>query len=231
MTGIITAMTQEGEKLIENADINERVTIGFQTYYIGTVANQDVVISVCGVGKVFAAICTQTMIVKFGCDHILNVGVAGSLDNNIDINDVVFAENVVQYDMDTSALGDPKGMISGINIIEIPCDNSQLELVRKSAKAVGLSLKKGTIATGDKFFKDIKSREKIAQRFNAKAGEMEGGAVGQTAFSSGIPFNVVRIISDKAGENSANEYSENCQSSANLLAKVILKYFEMKQAG
>ena len=224
--GIITAMKCEAKYLLEIANIRETRFVGGQKFYVGKIKSNEVVISVCGVGKVFAAICTQTMLTELNCGHIINIGVAGALANEVEINDIVLAKDVVQYDMDTSALGDPVGMISGIDIVNIPCDTDRLYHLKKAADTARFINHIGTIATGDRFFNDEKTRAYVADKFGAYAGEMEGAAVGQVCFVNNVPFNVVRIISDKAGENSSVEYGNNVKTAAKKLSELIRVYFE-----
>lgn len=225
MTGIVTAMKCEAQKLLEISKITEKQLVGSQLFYKGTINGNDVVICVCGVGKVFAAICTQTLITVFNCDYIVNLGVAGSLSDNVKINDVVFASDVVQYDMDTSALGDPVGMISGINMIKIPCSEKNISKLIKAADCAGVKSSVGTIATGDKFFNDEETRKFVAEEFGAYAGEMEGGAVGQVCRINEKPFNIVRIISDRAGKTSSEEYEMNVITASERLTDIMKNYF------
>lgn len=224
--GIITAMKCEAEKLLEQMSTAECSYTGGQSYYSGEIHGNKVVVCVCGVGKVFAAIASQTLITQFGCGHIINVGVAGSLSEDINIGDVVLADKVVQYDMDTSALGDPVGMVSGIDMTYFSCDNNKIAELVKAAVQTGISHFTGVIATGDRFFNDEEIRAYVANTFNAVAGEMEGAAVGQVCFVNSIPFNVVRIISDKAGKNSTSEYEINVKTAAEKLSNMIRVYFE-----
>lgn len=225
--GIITAMKCESEQLFDFMNIKRTEVIGGQKFYLGKINDEDIVISVCGVGKVFAAICAQTMITSFDCKYIINIGVAGALAEKVDINDIVFASDVVQYDMDTSALGDPVGMISGINIIKIPCDDCKIRSLKRAADKAGVKSHIGTIATGDRFFKDEYTRIYIAEKFGAYAGEMEGAAIGQVCCINNIPFNVVRIISDKAGGNSSVEYSSNLKCAVTKLSDIMKIYFKI----
>ena len=122
MIGIICAMEKELQNLKNEIDIKKVETISSTEFIIGKIKNKDCILAVCGIGKVAAAICAQTMIIKFKADLILNIGVAGSLNKEVDICSVVVAEDLVQYDMDTSAIGDKKGLISGINKIAIEAD-------------------------------------------------------------------------------------------------------------
>ena len=115
--GIIGAMDIEVDGIVASMSNTTIEEISGVKYYSGTLSNKNVVVAKCGIGKVFAAICSQTMILKYNPCVIINTGVAGSLSNELNILDVAVADKVVQHDMDTSAIGDPKGLISGINVI------------------------------------------------------------------------------------------------------------------
>ncbi len=116
--GIIGAMDVEVAELIESMENIKKDTISGIVYYEGTLQGKDVVVAKCGIGKVHAAVCTQTMILKYNPAAIINTGVAGSLSASLDIGDLVVSNKVVQHDFDTSGVGDPIGLISGIDLIE-----------------------------------------------------------------------------------------------------------------
>ena len=111
MLGIIGAMDEEVARLKEMIDGLEITDKCGMNFYKGTISGTDVVVVKCGVGKVNAAMCTQSMIDLFGVDAIINTGIAGSLDADIDIGDIVFAVDTVEHDMDVAALGYAPGII------------------------------------------------------------------------------------------------------------------------
>lgn len=197
--GIIGAMDVEVKELIESMDDIKKETISGITYCEGTLHGKNVVVAKCGVGKVHAAVCAQTMILKYKPDAIINTGVAGSLNSNLDIADLVISDNVVQHDMDTSGLGDPIGLISGVNLINIPCSQSLVEKIEKSAKTLEkTNVIVGTIASGDQFICDKDKKDYIVKHFNALCAEMEGAAIGHVCFLNNVDFCIIRSISDKA---------------------------------
>ena len=127
--GIIAAMTIEAD-LIKEAmtDVTTEEISGI-TFVSGKLGQTDAALAVCGIGKVFAALCTQTMILRYAPDCIINTGVGGTLTDKLGIGDLAISNAVVQHDMDTSALGDPVGLISGINVIEMAADSAVVEKV------------------------------------------------------------------------------------------------------
>ena len=220
MTGIICAMKLEAENIVASMTDIKTETRGGIEFNIGRLEDREVVIAVCGVGKVFAAICAQTMILCYAPDEIINVGVAGSLSDSLGVFDLVVAGDLVQHDMDTSALGDPKGLISGINIVNIPADPAICEGLIAAISDCGLNGVRGRIATGDRFVDSDADRRAIADQFSAIACEMEGGAVAQTCYAAGVKFAVLRAISD-SGEG---DYAKFAVRAAENSARVVCRY-------
>ena len=122
MIGLIGAMEVEITSLRDA--ITEKVsrTISGVEFVSGKIDGQEVVTAVCGIGKVFAAVCAEAMILSYQPDLIINTGVGGSLSSDLSIGDVAVAKDVVQHDMDTTPLGDPPGYISGLGQVYLPCD-------------------------------------------------------------------------------------------------------------
>ena len=204
--GIIGAMQPEVEGLIASLDNPRCERVSGIDFYLGNIGEKSVAIAKCGVGKVFAAICAEAMIIKYSPALIVNTGVAGAVAGGISTGDVVLATSLLQYDMDTSPIGDPKGLISGINKIYFDADTRAVSIIENAAKALGLNVNLGTIATGDKFVASPDEKRKIAEEFSALACEMEGGAVAHTAYVNDTPFAVVRAISDSRDGDATMDY-------------------------
>lgn len=225
MTGIIGAMRIEVETiklLMENKTVE---TISGVEYVKGTLRGKDVVIAVCGIGKVAAAMCTQTMILKYVPDRIINTGVGGSLSTKLAIGDIAVAESLVQHDMDTSPLGDPVGLISGINVVNMPADEKVVEtLVKGVEKLDGIKALRGVIASGDQFIASEEKKKYIVDNFGAIVCEMEGASIAQVCYTNGVPFGVVRAVSDCADGSSHMDYGEFLPIAAANAAKLI-EYF------
>ena len=179
MIGIIAAMNVEMESLREFIENPTSETISGIRFVSGTIDGQEVVTAVCGVGKVFAALCAQTMILRYHPDAIINTGVAGSLTNKLGIGSIAVSTAVVQHDMDTSPLGDPVRLISGINRVEIPADHTLSGRMDACARVMGVKTLQGVIASGDQFISSEARKQEIVERFGAIACEMEGAAIGQ----------------------------------------------------
>lgn len=214
---------------IEIEKINARMTekkeeiISGVCYTTGKLGKTEIVTAICGVGKVFAAICTQTMILRYKPEAIINTGIAGTLSDKVGVLGSVVATALVQHDMDTSPLGDPKGLISGINVIEFPTDEA---LAEKICQSIETPYIRGIIASGDCFVADTHKKENIRDTFNAVACEMEGAAVAHVCYMSNVPVCVVRTISDGADGNGELSYEEFRLKAADLSSKIMIKTIE-----
>ena len=204
--GVIGAMESEVRDLISKLEGHAVKTVGGIDFHTGMLFSKKAVIAKCGVGKVFAAMCAQAMIIAFSPKLIINTGVAGALAEGLDTGDTVIADRLVQHDMDTSPLGDPKGLISGINKIYFDSDARAVKILCDSAQNMGIKAIAATVASGDVFVADRESRERIRGMFDASACEMEGAAIAQVAFVNSTPFAVIRAISDNADGNSAMSF-------------------------
>ena len=126
--GVIGAMQIEVDNLKASmSDISTKEYSGV-TYVCGTIGDKEVVAAVCGIGKVFAAICAEAMILEFHVDYVINIGVGGTLCKELGVMDVAVADKVVQHDMNTTPLGDPVGLLSGINEVYLPTDEKMCRL-------------------------------------------------------------------------------------------------------
>lgn len=206
MIGIIAAMSVEMESLRSYIQDPVTETVSGITFVSGTLEGRQVVTAVCGVGKVFAALCAQTMILRYSPKAIINTGVAGSLSDGLSVGHIAISSAVVQHDMDTSALGDPVGLISGINRVELPADKDLCGQFSACATVLGIRTQTGVIASGDQFISSAEAKERIVSRFHAIACEMEGAAIGQVCFVNHVPFCVLRAISDSADGSASMDY-------------------------
>lgn len=226
MIGIIGAMGIEVRALADLLENKTSETISGVEYMSGKIYGKDVVLAVCGIGKVFAAICAQTMILKYNPDVIINTGVAGTLTDALSIGDIAIADSVVQHDMDTSPLGDPVGLLSGINIVKIPADKATVQKIEACVNAIGVNHQIGTIASGDQFLASNEVKTRIVNNFNAIAGEMEGAAIGHVCYVNNKPFCVLRAISDCADGSGAENYMEFLGRAAENAVMVMARYIK-----
>ncbi len=220
MIGIIGAMRIEVEKLkAQMAETQTKVFSGIE-FVSGRLNGKDVVAAQCGVGKVFAAVCAQTMILKYNIDMIINTGVGGTLTDKLGKCDMAISTAVVQHDMDTSAIGDPVGMISGINVVEIYADEKLVALAEETVSELNIKSLRGIIASGDQFVAGDERRSFISDFYHAIACEMEGAAIGQVAYINKIPFVVLRSISDGISSDPNMDYPTFASIAADISSKV-----------
>ena len=208
MIGIIGAMQAEVDSLIrEITDLKLERVSGYD-FAVGALGSHELVIVRCGVGKVNAAVCCQTMILTYHPEVIINIGVAGSLSPELDILDVAVATDAVQHDYDTSAIGEPNGALSiGIDLVTyLPCDAAWRDRLIAAARAVGVKAVPARIASGDQFISRGEDKRRIVERFGAMACEMEGGAIAQTCYLAGTPCAILRAISDSTDDNHTMEF-------------------------
>lgn len=196
--GIIAAMQEEMQEIKKiMTEIKER-KIYELNFITGIIKNKEVVLVESGVGKVNAARTTQILIDNFELDEIINVGSAGAVNSELNIGDIVIGKKLVQHDFDITAFGHPKGYIS--NVGEYVESDSKLiekmEQVILKLKKEEYKIKIGTIVSGDIFCTEVKMKEKIRNKFNAEAVEMEGAAIAQVCKLDNIPFIIIRSISD-----------------------------------
>ena len=223
MIGIIGAMSVEIEGIQARIENPETRIIGGNTFVSGKLCGQDVVAVQCGIGKVNAALCTQTLILSYQPELIINSGVGGSLVKALTFGDIAIAKDLVQHDVDTSPLGDPVGLVSTINKIYFECDEKAVRLIHEIVgKMNGVSGMIGTIASGDQFIASSDRKNWITAQFNAIACEMEGGAIAQVCAVSGVKCAVIRAISDNADDESHMDYGQFVKMAAERSIEVLM---------
>ena len=222
--GIIGAMDSEVEMLKSRLADSRKISVGGIDFYRGTLLGKEVAIARCGIGKVFAAMCAEAMIITFSPKVIINTGVGGALKKGISIGDIVIAKKLVQHDMDTSPLGDPKGLISGINKVYFDADENGVKLLLAAAESESLPIRCGTIASGDRFVADSETKAAIVREFDASVCEMEGASIAQVAYVNRTPVLVIRAVSDSADEGSSMDYMEFLPIAADRSARLTMAF-------
>lgn len=229
MIAIICAMKQELDKILCLMNDSKPIKLYSNQFYIGTINHKECVAGLCGVGKVNAAICTQTLIMKYNPKVILNVGVAGSIDKNVAIGDVVIADATIQHDFDISAFSHrKKGEISGINSVKIKTSQHIIDkLIVCSKKIKHLIFHCGTVLTGDQFITSKIKLMDLKNEFGGLACDMEAGSIAQTCYLNGISYGIVRAISDSANSNSTLDFKSFIESSSENAALLIEEFIKL----
>lgn len=202
--GIIGAMDIEVDALKEQMLDVTRVNKASMEFYQGKLNGKDVVVVRSGIGKVNAAVCTQILADVFEVEAVINTGIAGSLRNEINIGDIVVSTDALQHDMDAVKFGYPKGQIPGMKVFSFVANAALRETAVRVCQKVNPDIQvfEGRVVSGDQFVAGAEKKNEIIKEFAGYCTEMEGAAIAQTAYLNGIPFVVVRAISDKA-DNSA----------------------------
>jgi len=219
--GIIVAEEKELieiKKLLNN--IEER-NIYEKIFYIGNIDEKEIVLVKSNVGKVNSARVCQMLIDNFNIELVINIGTAGSIDNSLEIGDVVVATELVQYDFDVTPFGRKLGEIENIGE-SIKVDENLLKLFDD------INIKKGIIASGDTFVTNIEQKNNIRNIFSALSVEMEGASIAQVCYLDKIPFLVIRSITDKFDGSSKVEFEtflESSSKNAAIILKEILKKY------
>lgn len=229
MLGIIGAMDVEVDAFKEKITRKTVTKIAGIEFVCGFLEEVMVCVAQCSPGKVNAALCTQAMIDNFDVEKIINVGVGCSLSKDIVIKNIVIATDVCEHDMDMSALGEPLGFINGLNTIKIKADEELSEKLARTAINCGEKIHRGTIASGDIFIAESALKQKLVSEFNAVCGEMEGGAIGHTCAANGVPFAVIRSISDGGDEQAQLDFPTFKKIAADVSTAIILEYIKSEQ--
>jgi len=231
--GIIGAMDVEVATLKANMTEKTETTVAGSVYCEGVLEGLSVVVVQCGIGKVNAALCVQALCSQFAVTHIVNTGIAGSLDKELDIGDFVISKDAVYHDFTCAALNPAyvTGQIPGFPVRNFPADEKLVELAFAAADSLQTGHAMiGTVASGDQFVGQKAQKEKIIAETGALCTEMEGAAIAHGAWKNGIPFVVIRAISDKADDSAEMDYptfeamtAEKCALVTRAMAKALTK--------
>ena len=205
--GIIGAMDVEVATLkAKMEDVTVTARAGME-YCAGKLEGLDAVVVQCGIGKINAAMCTQILIDSFAVDAIVNTGIAGSLCADLDIGDLVISRDAIHHDFDLRFWGRPIGQVPGMDVIAFPADEKLMNAAFAAAEAENAGhTKVGRVASGDQFICSKAQKEKIIADTEAICAEMEGASIAHTAYRNGVPFVIIRAISDKADDSAEMDY-------------------------
>lgn len=226
--GIIVAMEEELESILDIMDNIEEKEIYGLTFKTGQIEKNKIVVAKCGVGKVNAARVTQILIDTFNVKSVINVGAAGALNPFLNIGDIVIGEKLIQHDFDITAFDHDKGYITGVGNY-IYSDSKLIEKFENAAnnlKEKDYKIKKGIIATGDIFCTDIEMKNKIFSKFDADCVEMEGAAIAQVCYLDKIPFIVIRSISDSPNGNNEIDFDKFVELASKRCANILREFLK-----
>lgn len=225
--GIIGAMELEVETLkskLQNLQVTERAGMQF---FAGVLNGVDTVICQSGIGKVNAALCVQIMADLFAVTHMINTGIAGSLDAALDIGDVAISTDVMYHDFHVGPFGYDWGQVPGMDVRGFPADAAMADAAEALCKAQGVNCRRGRIVSGDQFIAEKAEKEAIIAHVGGLCTEMEGAAIAHAAYRNGIPVLVLRAISDKADDSAEMDYPTfermAAENSARLVEALVTK--------
>lgn len=230
MFGFICALSVEVEGIVNLMENTEKTTVAKITYHKGEIYGKEVVCCECGIGKVNAAMSTQIMIDLYHPDVIINSGIAGSLSGEIRIGDIVVSDDCVQHDMDGTEMGDPLGQVQFNDELRtyFPADKATADRLFEACKTIdGINVFRGRIASGDVFISSRDRRQKVADHFGAIACEMEGAAVGTVCYRNGVPFAILRSISDDWNNNELMDFMKFRALAAERSIRVIAEFIRL----
>lgn len=228
--GIIGAMDEEVETLLESMENKTSRTIAGSTFCEGTLQGLPAVVVRCGIGKVNAALCTQAMIDHFAVTHIVNTGIAGSLNAALDIGDIVVSRDAMYHDFDCVHFGYTMGQVPGSEPT-YPADDQLLAYAFSCAETVNPGhTHVGRVASGDQFISSADSKNRIISVTCALCTEMEGAAIAHAAVRNDVPFVILRAISDKADDSAQMDYPTFERQAAHRCAKIVMELAGMLRA-
>lgn len=208
MLGIIGAMDEEVAKIKEQMQDVEVTTKAAMEFYKGSIEGHPVVVVRSGIGKVNAAMCTQILADDYKVDAVINTGIAGSLNAEINIGDIVLSTDTLEHDMDAVNFGYPYGQIPRMDTLSFKADEKLRNLAKEVCGKVNpdVNVFEGRVVSGDQFISDKEKKEWLIETFGGYCTEMEGAAIGHAAYLNEIPFLIIRAISDKADDSASVDY-------------------------
>ena len=221
--GIIGAMDLEVEHLKSEMQISRIVDKAGMEFYTGTLKGVDVVIVRSGIGKVNAGLCAQILADVFQVTHIINTGVAGSLNAKLDIGDILISRDALYHDVDVRIFGYQLGEVPQMGCREFKADKAMIEAAVSSCKEVNpdIHVEVGRILSGDQFISDKAKKETLIADFQGDCTEMERAAIAHSAYLNKIPFVIIRAISDKADDSAEMDYPTFEREAAKHSAKLV----------
>lgn len=227
--GIIGAMDLEVDQLKNQMNIDRIIKKASMEFYTGTLNNVDVVIVRSGIGKVNAALCVQILADVFQVTHVINTGVAGSLNATLDIGDILISTDALHHDIDVTIFGYQLGEVPQMGFREFKANDAMIAAALESCKEVNpdINVRTGRVVSGDQFISSREVKEHLISTFHGDCAEMEGASIAHGAHLNDIPFVIIRAISDKADDSAEMDYPtferEAAKHSAKLVAHMITK--------
>lgn len=224
--GIIGAMELEVETLKAQMQVERKTTKAGMEFYEGILGAANVVVVRCGIGKVNAGICVQILVDLFDVTHIINTGVAGSLNAGLDIGEIIISKDVIHHDVDVRVFGYPLGEVPQLGCREFVADEKMVELAVEACKEAGLKTTTGRIVSGDQFISSSEVKNHLIENFAADCAEMEGASIAHASYLNKVPFVIIRAISDKADGSAEMDYPTFEKEAAHHCAEITKSFVQ-----
>lgn len=206
--GIIGAMELEVEQLKREMTVTSVIKKARMDFFEGTLNGADVVVVRCGIGKVNAALCVQILADVFQVSHVINTGVAGSLNARLDIGDILISKDALHHDMEVGIFGYQPGEVPQMGFREFVADERMMALAKEACERVNpdIHVMYGRVVSGDQFISSKEVKERLIAQFHGDCVEMEGASIAHGAYLNSLPFVIIRAISDKADDSAEMDY-------------------------
>lgn len=227
--GIIGAMELEVATLKEIMEVKSRKQKAGMEFFDGILGGVPVVVVKCGVGKVNAALCVQILADGFEVTHVINTGIAGSLNGSLDIGDILVSEKAIQHDMDVTIFGYKPGQVPGFESREFIADAAMAQAAVGACQLANpdIHVVKGCVVSGDQFISDEKVKQHLINEFKGDCAEMEGASIAQAASLNNLPFVIIRAISDKADGSANMDYPTFERKAAEHCANMVIEFLKI----
>lgn len=227
--GIIGAMELEVATLKEIMEVKSRKQKAGMEFFDGILGGVPVVVVKCGVGKVNAALCVQILADGFEVTHVINTGIAGSLNGSLDIGDILVSEKAIQHDIDVTIFGYKPGQVPGFESREFIADAAMAQAAVGACQLANpdIHVVKGCVVSGDQFISDEKVKQHLINEFKGDCAEMEGASIAQAASLNNLPFVIIRAISDKADGSADMDYPTFEKKAAEHCANMVIEFLKI----
>tara|TARA_Y100000310_G_scaffold344957_1_gene460775 strand:+ start:3827 stop:5059 length:1233 start_codon:yes stop_codon:yes gene_type:complete len=233
MIGIMGALEEEVELYLSELNETKKTKLTGFLFFSGKLSGKDVVVVKSGAGKVNASICAQILILNFKVSSIIFTGVAGALNPDLEIKDIVISKDSVQHDINAEELGFKKGQIPFSDLMVFNASDEMRKIAFSAADSFDLKVIEGRILTGDQFITDKKLSGSLRKEFKGDCVDMESAAVAHVCALNNVPHLIIRSISDKADHSASvdfNEFSKEASKNSFLLVKKLISSLKETKA-
>lgn len=221
--GIIGAMELEVSRLKDKMTIQNIIKRASMDFYAGSLNGTDVVVVRSGIGKVNAALCVQILADVFQVTHIVNTGVAGSLNASLNIGDILVSRDALHHDMNVTIFGYQPGEVPQMGFREFKANETMIDAAVASCKKENpdINVMIGRVVSGDQFISSRDIKKHLIDAFQGDCAEMEGASIAHGAYLNNIPFVIIRAISDKADDSAEMDYPSFEKEAAKHSARLV----------